>query len=86
MKSAAYLRLKNLQLGYDLPSKWMKAIGLKSAYIYANAENLLTFTDFWNGYDPEVNYNALATDGVSLGAANNYPQTKAFTFGVDIKF
>ena len=45
MKSAAYLRLKNLQLGYDLPSKWMKAIGLKSAYIYANAENLLTFTD-----------------------------------------
>jgi hypothetical protein len=36
MKSAAYLRLKNLQLGYDLPSKWMKAIGLKSAYIYAN--------------------------------------------------
>ena len=58
MKSAAYLRLKNLQLGYDLPSKWMKAIGLKSAYIYANAENLLTFTDFWDGYDPEVNYNA----------------------------
>ena len=48
MKSAAYLRLKNLQLGYDLPSKWMKAIGLKSAYIYANAENLLTFTDFWD--------------------------------------
>ena len=86
MKSAAYLRLKNLQLGYDLPSKWMKAIGLKSAYIYANAENLLTFTDFWDGYDPEVNYNASATDGVSLGAANNYPQTKAFTFGVDIKF
>ena len=78
MKSAAYLRLKNLQLGYDLPSKWMKAIGLKSAYIYANAENLLTFTDFWDGYDPEVNYNASATDGVSLGAANNYPQTKAF--------
>ena len=76
----------NLQLGYDLPSKWMKAIGLKSAYIYANAENLLTFTDFWDGYDPEVNYNASATDGVSLGAANNYPQTKAFTFGVDIKF
>ena len=67
MKSAAYLRLKNLQLGYDLPSKWMKAIGLKSAYIYANAENLLTFTDFWDGYDPEVNYNASATDGVSLG-------------------
>ncbi len=86
MKSAAYLRLKNLQLGYDLPSKWMKAIGLKSAYIYANAENLLTFTDFWDGYDPEVNYNASATDGVSLGAANNYPQTKAFTLGVDIKF
>lgn len=85
MKSAAYLRLKNLQLGYDLPSR-MKAIGLKSAYIYANAENLLTFTDFWDGYDPEVNYNASATDGVSLGAANNYPQTKAFTFGVDIKF
>lgn len=86
MKSAAYLRLKNIQLGYNLPSQWMKSVGLKSAYIYANAENLFTWTGFWDGYDPEVNYNASTTDGVTLGTANNYPQVKTFTFGVDIKF
>lgn len=86
MKSAAYLRLKNLQLGYDLPKDLIKHIGLNNLYVYVNAQNLLTITDFWNGYDPEINYNADATDGVSLGSGSYYPQVKVFSFGVDLKF
>ena len=55
--------------------------------VFANAQNLLTFSKFWQGYDPEVAYNGSATDGASIGmVASNYPQVKTYTFGVDIKF
>lgn len=92
MKSAAYLRLKNIQLGYELPSKWTKRIGMRSVLIYVNAQNLFTITNFWDGYDPEVAYGGSSGseyDMVSVGgasAANNYPQVKIYTIGVDIKF
>lgn len=92
MKSASYLRLKNLQLGYNLPNKWMSKIGISSAFIYFNAQNLFTATNFWQGYDPEVAYGADASgnfDAVALGgasAANNYPQVKIYTVGLDLKF
>lgn len=92
MKSASYLRLKNLQLGYTLPAKWMHKIGIQSAFIYFNAQNLFTVSNFWQGYDPEVAYGADASgnfDAVALGgasAANNYPQVKIYTVGLDLKF
>ena len=86
MKSASYLRLKNLQLGYDLPKAILQKIGIKNLYVYVNAQNLFTITDFWNGYDPEVNYDAGTDEGVQLGSAQYYPQVKVYSFGVDVKF
>lgn len=86
MRSAAYFRLKNVQLGYEIPKALLKRIGINSAYVYVNGQNLFTNTDFYQGYDPEINYDAGASDGVSLGAGNYYPQVKIFTFGIDIKF
>lgn len=86
MKSAAYLRLKNLQLGYALPKNLLKKIGINDLYVYMDAQNLLTLTDFWKGYDSEVAYDAGASDGVSLGTAAYYPQVKVYSFGIDIKF
>jgi len=83
MKSAAYNRLKNLHLGYKLPES---IFGSRDVYIYLNGQNLFTSTNFYPGYDPEVNYNAGASDGVSLGGGNFYPQVKSYTFGIDIKF
>ncbi|MCH5720024.1 TonB-dependent receptor [Niabella hibiscisoli] len=86
MRSASYLRLKNIQLGYQLPRQLVNSIKLKDVFIYVNGQNLLTKTRFYEGYDPEINYNAAVSDGVSLGDGNYYPQVKTFTFGVDIKF
>jgi len=80
------LRLKNLQLGYDLPKNLLDKLGVKDLYVYVNAQNLLTITDFWNGYDPEVNYDAGTDAGVQLGSAQYYPQVKVYSFGVDLKF
>lgn len=86
MRSAAYLRLKNIQLGYDIPKQVLRKVGLKNAFIYVNGQNVFTKTKFYEGYDPEINYDGGAADGVSLGGGNYYPQVKVFTFGIDIKF
>ena len=86
MRSAAYLRLKNIQLGYQIPPTISKRLGLQSAFIYVNGQNVFTKTKFYDGYDPEINYDAGAADGVALGAGNYYPQVKVFTFGIDLKF
>src|SRR5690606_33615325 len=66
MKSASYMRVKNIQLGYELPKSMVQKMGLGSLFVYVNGQNLFTFTDFWQGYDPEINYDAGAADGVSL--------------------
>ena len=86
MRSAAYLRLKNFQLGYEIPKNIVSKIGVNSLYIYFNAQNVFTFTNFWEGYDPEVNYSAGSADGVSLGSGGYYPQVKVFSLGIDLKF
>jgi TonB-linked SusC/RagA family outer membrane protein len=86
MKSAAYMRLKNIQIGYQLPGQWTKRLGIRSVFVYVNAQNLFTLKKFWEGYDVEVAYDPAATDGVTLGDANVYPQVKTFTGGIEIKF
>lgn len=85
-RNAAYLRLKNIQIGYQLPANLLRKAGIGGLYIYANGQNLFTKTSFWQGYDPEVAYDAGAADGVSLGGANYYPQVKVYSLGIDLKF
>ena len=54
LQDASYLRLKNVQLGYTLPQKWTKVIGIERFRIFGTAENLLTFTKMSKLLDPEV--------------------------------
>lgn len=86
MKDASYLRLKNLQIGYEIPTAFLSKLKIGKAFIYANGQNLFTKTNFYEGYDPEVNYDAGSSEGVSLGGGNYYPQVKVYTFGIDLKF
>ncbi len=76
VQNAAYLRLKNLEIGYTLPSKWMKKINMQSLRIYLSGYNLLTFTKL-KYLDPEF---SVASQGY------NYPLNKTFTLGLNIKF
>ncbi len=76
LENAAYLRLKNVQLGYTFPKKWMEKARIDSFRIYLSGDNLLTFSDFFYAYDPET--------PVSTGGY--YPQVKTFVIGLNISF
>lgn len=72
VKSAAYLRLKNLQIGYTLPKKWTRKACMERVRFSFSANNLFTISSF-PYVDPE---------GSSGGAY--YPQLKTYAFGVEI--
>lgn len=79
ISDAKYLRLKTAEIGYDLPQSWLKAINVKSARIYANGYNLLTFTNVTKRFqaDPEVNSNGIIRD---------YQNQRIFNFGANVSF
>lgn len=56
--NASYMRVKNLQLGYTLPSTTLESIGLQNLRLYLSGENVLSFTSYAEGWDPEINTGA----------------------------
>ena len=75
VENASYLRLKNLEIAYTIRPAVLKTIGATAVRIYANGQNLLTFTDIKN-VDPE--------NTTSQGWY--YPQQKTYNFGFNIQF
>lgn len=53
LMNAAYVRIKNITLGYTLPKAWIGKIGLSNAKVYCSGENLFTFDHLPTGFDPE---------------------------------
>ncbi|WP_315814140.1 hypothetical protein [Paraflavitalea speifideaquila] len=68
-----YLRLKNIELAWSIPLKWIQTIKLSSARVFVNGFNLLTFTEV-DRLDPEYPY------------ATGYPNQKVFNAGINLKF
>ncbi|MCI0921064.1 SusC/RagA family TonB-linked outer membrane protein [Sphingobacterium rhinopitheci] len=77
LQNASYLRLKNITLGYNLPQHIVSRMGIKGLKVYYSGQNLLTFTSFMKGFDPEA---PASTRG------NYYPQVITNTFGLNINF
>lgn len=75
VKDGSFVRVQNLNLGYNFTSRKFKFIS--KLRLYVNASNLYTFTKF-KGYDPEV-----GTDGIYWGG---YPRLRKWTFGLDLTF
>ena len=74
-----YLKLRNLQLGYNLPKSFSTRVGMEKFYIYVMAENLLMFkSKAFTGPDPET------PDGQSY--ANPYIRPEVFKAGVEVGF
>lgn len=87
IEDGSYLRLKNLTLGYTIPEKVTNKINLNRLRVYAQSQNLLTFTKY-SGFDPEIGTNAtLNWRGPEFGIDRGvYPQARTYIFGVNIEF
>jgi hypothetical protein len=85
VESAAYLRLKNIQLGYTLPRHITDKIGVERLRIYIGGSNLLTFTKY-KGYDPEVGAGVDSQVNNSGRDYGNFPQARTLLVGLNMNF
>jgi len=79
MQNAAYIRLKNLQVGYTVPKRITKKISVERLRFFLTGENLFTISGIHENFDPEV-----ATGG--WGSGKIYPLMRTFSFGLNIDF
>lgn len=77
LEDGSYLRIKDITLAYNLPSKWTKKALMSGVRIYASALNLYTFHNM-NYWDPE--------HGTTGATVISYPMTRSMIVGVDITF
>jgi TonB-linked SusC/RagA family outer membrane protein len=74
IRNGAYLRLKNLNIGYAIPKSWILPLNISSAQVFFNGTNLFVLSAMTEFHDPEQD------------CYDSYPLMKSFTFGLDIKF
>ena len=78
-----YFKIKQIQLGYTLPKKWLGKVGMNAVRAYVSMDDWFIFTQY-PGFDPEA-----ATTGGSTGRGldkGNYPNAKKLMFGVNLSF
>ncbi len=90
VEKGSYVRLANFQLGYKLPNSILKQVGLGSARVYLQGQNLFTITNY-SGVDPAVSSSNIGNSGgindLRLGNDNgHYPANKMVTLGVNLEF
>lgn len=77
IQDASYLRVKNVQMGYNFGGDWMKSIHLQGLRAYVSVENALTFSKMRGGWDPEYNAD---------GSGRAYPVARVYSVGLNVKF
>jgi TonB-linked SusC/RagA family outer membrane protein len=77
LKDGSYLRMKNIQLKYNLPARIASKLTMSRVSLFVNGENLVTFTKF-KDFDPEKS--------VTGDSFYEYPSLKTFSFGVNVNF
>ena len=83
IEDGSYLRLKTVQLGYELPKNLLKKLKIKTLRFYLSAQNLITWTNY-TGLDPEVSaYNSALTPGFDYSV---YPRAKTIIVGLNLNF
>jgi len=83
VEDGSFLRLRNIQVGYTLPERWLKNARVESLRIYLSANNLYTLTNY-RGYDPDIgNFGGVLAAGVDYGF---YPQAQTIMGGFNLKF
>jgi TonB-linked SusC/RagA family outer membrane protein len=85
IEDGSYMRLKNVQLGYNVPVSKFGVSWFKSLRLYVSAQNLLTITNY-SGYDPEISTYG-GSNSISIGVdQTGYPTAKTYTVGAHLGF
>jgi TonB-linked SusC/RagA family outer membrane protein len=74
LQNGAYMRLKQLTLGYTIPEEIVKKVSISNLRVYFTMQNVLTFTKLTQLYDPEAN------------SSNSYPIPSSYDFGISVTF
>jgi len=74
IRNGRFLRLKTTEIGYTIPSDWLKNTSVKSARLYFSGQNLFNFTSY-KLWDPEMGGNGF-----------NYPLQKVYSVGLNVSF
>lgn len=82
VEDASYLRLQNVQLGYNLPADVIESIGFTKVRLYCGVNNLVTLTKY-RGYDPGATSGAPIGGGIDFGF---YPIPRTYLFGLNLNF
>jgi TonB-dependent starch-binding outer membrane protein SusC len=81
IEDGSYLKLRNIQVGFNFPSQWLSKVKLKRTRLYVTGNNLLTITKY-SGLDPEI-AGSNTSRGVDYGM---YPQVRTFSAGIEVQF
>ena len=85
IEDGSYMRIKNLAIGYTLPSQWLGKT-ISNVRVYVSSQNLLTVTNY-SGYDPEIGVrtgiNSSLGTGIDYG---QFPQPRTFIGGLQVTF
>ncbi|MDR2915633.1 MAG: TonB-dependent receptor [Tannerella sp.] len=79
LQNAAYMRLKNLQIGYTFPKSVTHKLLLQNLRVFVSGENLLTITGLSDTMDPE-------TAGIGVQGGTVYPLSRTYSFGLSVNF
>jgi TonB-linked SusC/RagA family outer membrane protein len=82
VEDGSFLRIQNIQIGYNLLSSYIENQGIEKLRFYLSANNILTFTNY-TGYDPTTNNGQPIGNGIDYGT---YPSAKTYLLGMNIKF
>jgi len=82
IQDGSFIRLRNIILGYTLPTAWSKKITMQTIRVYVKADNLYTLTKY-TGYTPEIGGINPISNGIDTGI---YPITAVFSVGVNLNF
>ena len=101
LQNVAYLRLKNLQIGYNIPKNILAATKMQAARIYLSAENIFCWSplykhtknfDVTNIYGEDTEAKNVASDGGTNSIISNggrsysYPLLKSISLGLSVTF
>ena len=85
LEDGSFLRLRNINVGYDLSTSLLRNMRVRSARIFLSADNMFTLSKF-SGADPETNLSSSGINSVAGSVNWIYPVNRTFSLGIEVKF